>query len=72
MIKTLLLLMIFCIQECYKISHILKKYYMNIRMIIYVLKKEIKLIISLFLEEKMNILKQELLNFTESVINELR
>ena len=67
----LLMLMIFSMKECNNIIHIQTYIQDNVNMIIYIIKKEINIMHFLFLEITIVTLKQRILNFMESVINEL-
>ncbi len=50
--------------------HIQRNQIGNFNMMVHILKKEIIVICSIFLEEKMDNLKQKILNSMESAINE--
>ncbi len=60
------LLMIINIKVFNKITHIPRNNQQNIVKIIHMVKKEIKLIYSIFLEDKIDSLKQKLYNSLES------
>jgi len=61
----LLMLMIFSMKECNNIIHIQTYNQDNIHKMVYIRKKEIKLICFIFLEITMDTLKQRVLNFME-------
>jgi len=65
MTKTMPVLMILNIQVVKQISHILRNNQVNLLKILHMLKKEINIISSIFLEGKVYTLKQNKLNSSE-------